>query len=131
MPYNLEMNSVAERVNRTLVEKARTMLLASGTERKFWNEAVLAASYIKNRCPTSALGKQFNDKTPAEIWYGFKPDLSNLRIFGSNCYNHIPVNNRLKFDAKSSKCIFLGYGSSTNTYRLWSLKVINLYTVKM
>lgn len=118
VPHNPEMNSVAERVNRTLIERARTMLLASGLERRFWNEAVLAASYIKNRCPTIAFGKQFVSKTPAEIWFGSKPDLANLRIFGSTCYNHVPASNRTKFDGKASKCIILGYGSSMHSYRL-------------
>lgn len=101
--YNPEMNSVSERLNRTLQEKARTMLLASGIEWRFWNEAVKVANYIKNRSPTSAVGKQFESKTPAEIWFGKQPDLSNIRIFGSICYNFIPAENRKKFDAKSTK----------------------------
>lgn len=56
VPYNPEMNSVAERLNRTLQEKVMTMLLASGLESKFWNEAIVTANYIKNRTPTSAIG---------------------------------------------------------------------------
>lgn len=94
VPHNPEMNSVAERLNRTLVEKARTMLHASGLDKQFWTEAVLAANYIKNRCPTSAFGERFADKTPAEIWFKQKPDLSNLRAFGSTCFNHIPAAKR-------------------------------------
>lgn len=60
------MNGVAERLNRTLKEKALAMLTASGIQRKYWSEAILTANYIKNRCPTSAFGKQFLEKTPAE-----------------------------------------------------------------
>lgn len=119
-PYNPEMNSVSERLNRTLVEKARTMLLASDLKRIFWNEAIMAANYIKNRCPTSAVGEQFRKNTPAEIWNRKKPNLFNLRVFGSVCYNHIPIEKRNKLDAKSSKCIMLGYASS-NSYRLWDV----------
>lgn len=119
--YNPEMNSVAERMNRTLVEKARTMLLAANVDRKFWNEAVLTANYIKNRCPTNAIGDRFKAKTPAEIWYGNKPSLSNLKVFGSICFNHVPVEKRKKFDSKATKCLMLGYGSSS-TYRLWCLE---------
>lgn len=121
VPYNPEMNSISERLNRTLIERARSMLLASGIEWRFWNEAVVAANYLKNRSPTSAYGEQFNNQTPAELWFGTKPDLSNIRIFGSTCYNHIPADNRRKLDAKSSKCIMLGYGTSYNTYRLWDV----------
>lgn len=121
VPYNPEMNPVSERFNRTVVEMARTMLLSSGLKRRFWNEAVLYANYIRNRSPTSAIGKQFENKTPAEIWYGKKPDFAHLRVFGSVCYNHVPKENRTKFAAKSSKCYMLGYGLSSYTYRLWDI----------
>lgn len=120
-PYNPEMNSISERLNRTLQEKALSMLLAAGLERKYWNEAILAANYIKNRCPTSAYGRQFIDKTPGELWYGKKPDLSHIRVFGSICYNHIPSEKRKKFEAKASKCILLGYATN-NAYRLWDIE---------
>lgn len=120
-PYNPEMNGVAERLNRTLQEKALSMLTASGLERKFWNEAISTANYIKNRLPTSAFGKQFAKETPAEIWYGQKPNLSNVRIFGSICYNHIPSEKRSKLEPKAVKCLMLGYASNS-TYRLWDIE---------
>lgn len=66
------------------------------------------------------MGKQFQTKTPAEIWHGQKPDISGLRVFGSICYNHIPAEKRDKLDAKSEKCIMLGYASS-HSYRLWNI----------
>lgn len=116
--YNSQMNGIAERLNRTLQEKALSMLTAGNMHRKFWNEAVCTANYIKNRCPTSAYGKQFIDKTPAEIWHKKKPDLSNMRIFGSVCYNHIPGNKRTKLQVKSTKCIMVGYYLNSS-YRLW------------
>lgn len=128
VPYNPEMNSIAERLNRTLEEKARTMLIASGTDPKFWNEAILTANYLKNRSPTSAMGERFKSKTPAEIWFGQKPVLSHLRIFGSDCYNHIPAAKRSKMDAKSSKCIMLGYTASIGSYRLWDIENNKLVT---
>lgn len=55
VPYNPEMNGVAERLNRTLVEKARSMLIASGIDWHFWNEAITAANNLRNRSPTNAL----------------------------------------------------------------------------
>lgn len=121
VPYNPEMNGIAERLNRNLQEKALTMLLSSGVDRKFWNEAVYTANYIKNRCPTSAFGKQFVNKTPAELWHGKGPDISNIRIFGSVCYNHIPSEKRKKFEPKAKKCILMGYASN-NSYRLWDVE---------
>lgn len=113
------MNGVAERLNRTLQDRATTMLLACGLNKSFWSEAILTANYLKNRSPTNAVGKQFDNSTPAEIWFGKKPDLKHLRIFGSECYNHIPSENRTKLQAKSTKCFFIGYGTSNGSYRLW------------
>lgn len=113
---------MAERLNRTLAEKARTMLLAANLPKRFWNEAVVTANYIKNRSPTSAHGEQFKNKTPAEIWFKSKPDLSHIKIFGSICYNYIPKQNRNKLEPKATKCIMLGYGSSNFTYRLWDIE---------
>lgn len=123
--YNPEMNSIAERLNRTLVEKARTMLHASGLDKMFWSEAIFVANYIKNRSPTNAIGEQFSDKTPAEIWFKTKPNLSNLRIFGATCFNHIPKEKRSKLDVKSSKCTMLGYAGH-GTYRLWNTETNKL-----
>lgn len=120
--YNPEMNGIAERLNRTLVEKARTMLLESKLSKRFWNEAISTANYIKNRSPTSAHGNQFRNKTPAEIWFKSKPDISHLRVFGSICYNHIPKDKRSKLEPKASKCIMLGYGLTPSTYRLWDIE---------
>lgn len=122
VPYNPEMNGIAERLNRTLVEKARTMLLASNLGKRFWSEAIQTANYIKNRSPTSAHGDQFTDKTPAEIWFKTKPDLSHVRVFGSICYNHVPKDKRSKLEPKATKCIMLGYGLSPSTYRLWDIE---------
>lgn len=81
--------------------------------------------YIKNRCPTSAVGEQFIDKTPAEIWFKIKPNLSSLRIFGSTCSNQIAKEKRSKLDVRSSKCIMIGY-SSTRAYRLWNTETNKL-----
>ena len=53
--YSPQQNGVAERMNRTLMEKARSMLSGAGLEQKFWAEAVATTYYLINRSPTSAL----------------------------------------------------------------------------
>lgn len=122
VPHNPEMNGVAERLNRTLQDKARAMLLSSDLDDKFWSEAILTANYLKNRSPTSAFGQQFKEKTPADIWFGKDQGISHLRIFGSTCYNFLPECKREKLEARSFKCILLGYASSIGTYRLWDVE---------
>jgi transposase InsO family protein len=48
-PYSSQENGVAERLNRTLMEKARAMLQGSSLSDEYWGEAVLTASYVRNR----------------------------------------------------------------------------------
>lgn len=50
-----QQNGLAERMNRTILEKVRYMLRSLGLERNFWGEAVKTASYQINRCPSTAL----------------------------------------------------------------------------
>ena len=93
-PYTQEQNGVSERLNRTLVESARSMLIYAKMPLKFWAEAVNTAVYLHNRSPTSAL----KDKTPFERWFGKKPNVSNLKVFGSVCFVHTPDHLRKKLD---------------------------------
>ncbi|CAF0879208.1 unnamed protein product [Brachionus calyciflorus] len=53
--YCQQMNEKAERLNRTLIEKARCMLIASNTSLSLCSAAVDTANYIRNRSPSAAL----------------------------------------------------------------------------
>lgn len=77
--YTPQQNGVAERFNRTIVEKIRAMLTESGAPKYLWGEAVLNAVYVTNRSPTEAIK---GNQTPAERWHGEKPDVTKLRVFG-------------------------------------------------
>lgn len=103
--YSPEQNGKSERINRTLIEKARTMLDNAHVPKEYWSEAVYTAAYLINRSPTSTL----QNVTPAELWYQRKPDVSNLKIFGCSVYFHVPKQLRLKLDVKPKKGVFLGY----------------------
>lgn len=116
VPYTPQQNGVAERMNRTLVEKARCMMYDAKLPVKFWAEAVCTAAYIVNRLPFSG-GK----KSPEELWTGRKPDLSNIRVFGCKSMSHIPREKRGKFDPKSKAHILVGYSSTSKGYRLYDI----------
>eukprot|EP00253_Pinus_taeda_P034553 PITA_34553 len=116
-PYTPQQNGVTERMNKTLVERARSMLSGAELGQEFWAEAVDTACYLVNRSPSSAL----EDKTPQEVWTGKKPSLSHLRVFGCDAYVHVPKENRTKLDSKSEKCIFIGYKDGLKGYKLWNL----------
>lgn len=115
VPYTPQQNGVAERMNRTILERARAMLDESGINRFLWTEAVQAAVHVINRSPTNALAVT---KTPFEMWYERKPNVSRLRVFGSKVFCHVPKEKRSKLDVKSRVCYLVGYG--LNGYRVWS-----------
>lgn len=117
IPRNPQQNGVAERMNRTLLERARCMLSNAGLwhRREFWAEAVSTACYLVNRSPHSAL----DFKVPEEIWSGNPVDYSNLRIFGCPAYAHV---NDGKLAPRAIECIFIGYASESKGYRLWCLE---------
>ena len=115
VPKTPEQNGVAERMNRTLVETIRSMLVDAKLPHKFWAEALSTAVYLKNRSPTKAL----KNMTPYEAWTKEKPKVEHLRVFGCDAYAHVAKDERQKLDSKSRKCIFLGYGTETKGYRLY------------
>lgn len=80
--YAQDQDGVAERSIRTILERAKTMMIHANLPHSLWPEAISAACYITNRLPTKAL----NGLTPHEAWHGHKPDLSNLRVYGCNAY---------------------------------------------
>ena len=80
-----QSNEVAKRMNRTLMERARSMMFEKGVPEFLWTESINTAAYIKDRIPTRANG----NKTPEEKFSGKRPDLFNIRLFGSKAYIHI------------------------------------------
>ncbi|CAK1597387.1 unnamed protein product [Parnassius mnemosyne] len=110
--YNPEMNGVAERMNRTLTEKARALLLDSQLPKELWGEALRYTVYVTNRSPTASL-----NVTPFEMWEERRPNVSNFRIFGSSAYAHIPQKLRMKLDPRGVKLKMVGY--APGGYRLW------------
>lgn len=52
-------------------------------------------------------------------WTGKKPNLSHLKISGSDAYAHIPKLFRTKLQAKARKVILVGYQEGTTNYRLF------------
>lgn len=114
VPGMPQQNGVAERMNRTLIEKVRCMLSHSGLGKSFWAEALSYATHIVNRLPASAL----YEKTPKEVWSGeLVSDYDSLRIFGCPAYYHVKES---KLDPRAKKSVFLGFSGGVKGFRLWS-----------
>ncbi|KAL5576887.1 hypothetical protein UlMin_018586 [Ulmus minor] len=73
-----------KRMNRTLVDKVRCMLVGSRLPKMFWGEALMIACYIVNQSPSTAIDL----KTPNEMWFGKPKSYSNMRVFGCLAYAH-------------------------------------------
>ena len=116
VPKTPEQNGVAKRLNRTLIESVRSMLVDAQLPHKFWAEALSTVVYLRNRSSTSTA----TGMTPFQAWSGKKPSVvDNLRAFGCAAYSHIPNDERKKLNPTARKCIFLGYGNVTKGYRLY------------
>nr|GEW84676.1 retrotransposon protein, putative, Ty1-copia subclass [Tanacetum cinerariifolium] len=108
-----QQNRVAERMNRTLLEKVRCMLSNVGLGKEFWAKALTYAYHLVNRLPSTAI----DGKTPFEKWYG-KPatDYDSLHVFGSAAYYHVKES---KLDPREKKALFMGITFGIKGYRLW------------
>lgn len=116
-PYSPESNGVAERLNRSIGEAIRAMLLPLKSKR-LWAEAANTYVYTKNRLAHGSV----NGKTPYEAFHGVKPSILHLQPFGRECYVHIPSAKRpsgSKFLQRAEKGIFVGYTKTTQHYRIY------------
>ena len=104
MPYTPQQNGVAERRNRTLLEMVRSMMAQANLPISYWGDALLTAAYILNRVPFISVSS-----TPYELWTDKKPDLNNLRPWGSIRYVHNTSHRHGKLGPKGKKCIFIRY----------------------
>lgn len=106
-PHTPQLNGVAERINKTLFEKARALLYDSKLPKNCWGYAIQVAAYLHNRIPSSSIG----DVTPFELKYSRKPDMSQIKLFGCDVYVRVPDALRKKLDPKSKRMIFVGYSN--------------------
>ena len=124
-PYSLSQNGAAERLNRTLVELARAMMLESDLPAFLWEYAILHAAYLRERAPTKAL----RDKTPYEAWFKKKPDVAHLREFGSPVYVLLQGQRELpKLLPRSKRQAFVGFDDGSHAIRYYNAETRRVLT---
>ena len=94
----------------------RSELHAMDLPPSFWAEAIKYSVDSHNRSLPSVTP---GNKTPFEIYYGRKPDVSHMQEFGSKVRVFIPDVERRKLDARCHNGIFLGYDSRSDGYRIF------------
>jgi hypothetical protein len=115
-PYTKEPNGIIERINRTILNKARSLLYNANLPLILWGEAVLTLVYLYNRSPHT----QLQNKTPDEMKNNRKPNISHIQVFGSIVYFKNKGNHILKLDPKAKKGLLMGFGQ--NIYRIYDIE---------
>ena len=115
MPKTPKLNGLAERMNRTTMERVRSMLSHAKLQKSYWVEVMLPIIYLINRSPLVPLKGDVS-----RVWIG---DVSyrHPKVFGCLSYMHVAKDRRSKIDNKLKLCIFMGYLKDEFGYRLWDI----------
>jgi len=113
--YTPQLNGRAERMNRTLVERARTMMIAAKAPKPLWGEAIATAAVLHNRLKAHGDGS-----TPLQRLTGKRivTDLDSLHEWGCTAFAAVPPQlHQEKYDPTGVKMTFVGYQDPVG-YRL-------------
>ena len=64
VPKTPELNGLVERMNRTIMERVRSMLSHAKLSKSYWAEAMYTAVYLINRSPSVPL----KGNVPQKVW---------------------------------------------------------------
>lgn len=115
--YTPQLNGVAERVNRALMDRAMCMVLQSNHGKMFWSDDIRYAAVIINRLPRQTLGEKF----PYEVSFGKSPVINRLRVFGCRVFV-CSTGPRDKLADHSNSAVYLGFDTDSKGYRFWLQK---------
>lgn len=116
--YTPQQNGVAERAVRVIKEAARTQLVRSKLPATLWAESALTATYALNRAPSPRCA----EKTRFELYWGYTPDVSNLKVFGQYSMVKRSDYGSNIWEGKSKLGRFVGYTNLSNTYRMYIIE---------
>ena len=80
-PGTPQRNGVSEHRNRTLLDMVQSMMSLTDLPLSIWGYALETTTFTLNR----ALSKSV-ETTPYELWFGKKPKLSFLKVWGCDAY---------------------------------------------
>ena len=124
-PHVPQMNRTSERLNRTLLNYARTMIIDSGLRKGIWAEAINYSAHLLNCVKfIESVGK-----TPFEIVTGHKPYLGLVVPFGSRCVfkNRKPGTDKL--DERGIDGAIVGIDEDGRSYRILQLGTTIIHRV--
>ena len=114
VPRHSETNAIIQRLNRTLQDMARTVMISAGIK-GLWGDAIQWAAYTKNRIPHKAL----NGKSPLEILTRKIIDRTNLRPFGQRVMIHVYKEERPdRMTPRALEARIVGYTATYGVYQV-------------
>ena len=112
-PHTHQQNGRAERLNRTLTDKAEALCHMACIPVSWWEFVYKTAIFVYNCTPM----KRLDWKSPNEVFNNKQPDVSYLRVFGCGAYVFIPKNRQKnKLSLKREAMIFIGYEARLKSY---------------
>jgi hypothetical protein len=110
-----QLNGVAKRLNRMLLEHVRTLQHEAGLPKMLWGKALRHATWLKNCMATHVL----DTKMPFEALFGTPPDLSVAHLWGCKVWVHDDTGSKL--NARAREGWWLGFNLDSRAHRIyWS-----------
>ena len=85
VPSIPQLNGVAKRFNRTIMEKVRCILRMAKLPKSFQGEAIQTTCYLINRSPSIPLGFDILER----VWSGYDISYFHLKVFGCKAFAHV------------------------------------------
>ena len=123
-PGTPQLNGVSENHNSTLLDIVQSMMSLTDLPLSFWGYALKTAAFTLNRAPSKSV-----ETTPYELWFGKKPKLSFLKVWGCDAY--VKKFSPDKLEPKSEKCLFIEYPKVTIGYTFYHRSEGKLFVAKM
>ena len=90
----------------------------------FWGYALETAAFTLNRAPSKSV-----ETAPYELWFGKKPKMSFLKVWGCDAY--VKKFQTDKLEPKSEKCVFIEYTKETVGYTFYHRSEGKIFVAKM
>src|SRR5258708_39470508 len=89
-----------------------------------WSLAVTHAVWIKNHVFTRSLEPS---NSPFHVYFGKKPNLSSVHLFGCKAYLHIPKIDQSKLGEHSIECVHVSFAPEKSAYMLYNREQRHLF----
>lgn len=109
-----QRNGMAERMNRTLFEIVRSLMVQADAPQSLWGEALKHAEHIYNSTPHPVIGNSI----PLRVLINRRFNVQKMKVWGCDAYVTLLPSQQSKVQAKTWTGVFIGYCSETDACRI-------------